>query len=698
MEYNNLDRLCLDYYNSMYNSHINNVPYSIFINNFIDKMINTLGIDRAGFIAQYKPSINSLYNTNVSRKNIKNSKDQFDVSYSPIMSLDNEDCLLKECIATKSIVYKTDVTYKHIFGSLFDTQDVHLKINTILLPILFGNDTKGILGFITTTNIKTEIINEISSLQHLLGTLLYSVEMSGKISKDTYSSNKFLVYQVLVDILNLTSDGIIVLNNKYNISYYNEITDVMFKETIPDLNENDIIDCYIADIIPAFHSVICSNKQQYFKNKQLSFRKGYYDVIAYINSIVMGTDICHVITMKKKEERPSSPQTLKSTKNLIAYLSHELRNPIQAISNGCFVLQAEFDSLPQKEQDILKESSDVLCNMNRNCKDMGVIIDDILDLSKLDAKEFYINLDVCQIDELMETILIDFKSIAEDKDLTLISKIEDSTPKTLYTDETRIYQILSNLVSNSIKYSDSGTISINVSFDSENHGIKFKISDEGQGIRSTEVSNLFKDFGQTSNSFCNKSTGLGLCVSQKIANVLGGNITVETQYKKGSVFTLFHPIKLGSSGSRSNEDRHLEPIKGKILIVDDEVQNASIFKMLLMSFNYKYGYDLCVDLVFSGESAIDTIKNCNNYDLIFMDINMEGIDGCTTCQILRSKHIFNGPIIATTGNIMANEVNRDKDDGKKFDSFTNILIKPFNFDQILSTLSTYVGTTKIKTN
>lgn len=678
MEYNKIEQACLKYYNKSYNSFINKVPYSIFIHDFLDNLVTLLNIDRLAFISQYDRYTDSLYNINSIETDIyksDNLKRTFD--------LDTSNTLIKESIESKNTVVNENIM----------NEDYNqCRINTIIIPILFGNSVEGIIGFLTTNSIDRPIIEGTKTLSPLLGTLLYAFNSKIRDSKPSCSNESFLVCQLLGDITNLIKNGIIILDDEYNISYYNNQIDSIFREVLPNKKKNDIIGKYIADIIPVFHSVVCDSKKQFFKNKEVEFQKGYFDLKAIINTIVMGDKVSHVIITEenKKTQTVESPTTVRSNKNLIAYLSHELRNPIQAITNGCYVLKTEIDYLKKQGIMELEDSEDVISNVTRNCKDMGVIIDDILDLSKIDAKEFFVNLEVCQISELVDTIIMDFHDTANEKGLKLLANINKSVPKTLYTDETRVYQILSNLISNSIKYSDTGNVILDVEYNEKEHGINFKISDEGKGIRRTEMCNLFKDFGQTSNSFNSKSTGLGLCVSQKIAHVLGGNISVTTQYKKGSTFTLFHPIKLGASGNKIKENKEIEPIKGRILIVDDEVHNASIFKMVLLSFNYNRGYNLTVELVFSGESAIDIIENDNVYDLIFMDIDMTGIDGSTTCRLLRDKYNYKNTIIAMTGNIMAKESNCEKDDEYKFKAFDKVLIKPFQSNVILNTLNEYL--------
>lgn len=276
------------------------------------------------------------------------------------------------------------------------------------------------------------------------------------------------------------------------------------------------------------------------------------------------------------------------------------------------------------------------------------------------------------------------------KKLNLSCIINTDAPKNLYTDSTRMNQILGNLISNSIKYSDTGDILLTVSYDDTNHGVLFSVIDNGIGIREDEIDRLFKDYGQTSNSFKFNidSNGLGLCISQKIANLMGGNISVKSEFNRGSIFTLYHPIKLGFSGTMFDKKVIEIYLSGNILIVDDNESNLSLFKLLLENFNYEYNLELNTECVSNGSDAIEVCK-INNYDIIFMDINMPGIDGSTAAKIIK-KNNFKGAIIATTGNIMAKTENRTGLDRNKYNCFDEIIIKPFDDTIILNVLKKFL--------
>jgi CheY-like chemotaxis protein len=288
----------------------------------------------------------------------------------------------------------------------------------------------------------------------------------------------------------------------------------------------------------------------------------------------------------------------------------------------------------------------------------------------------------------------DHKNSATLKGLDIILEIKNTVPKTLYTDEFRLNQILINLISNAIKYSTYGIIKLLVDYDDIEFGVKFSVIDSGNGIKKCEINNLFKQYCQTSCSDKFDSNGLGLYISQNIANLLGGYISVTSEYSKGSVFTLFHPISLENSGIKkevsilSNKFTSLEKLSCLILIVDDNESNLNLLRLMLQHINYTYKSNIEIHSVKDGKDAIDICK-INKYSYIFMDINMPGIDGATASKIIKLNH-FNGKIIATTGNILAKKENSIYSDNyDRYVYFDDIIIKPYDDTAILKVLVKY---------
>jgi CheY-like chemotaxis protein len=217
----------------------------------------------------------------------------------------------------------------------------------------------------------------------------------------------------------------------------------------------------------------------------------------------------------------------------------------------------------------------------------------------------------------------------------------------------------------------------------------FQISDQGKGIRKEELDNLFKTYGRTSNSSSDiNSTGLGLCICQKIANMLGGTINVNSEYKRGSTFTFTHPIKLNTSKIKIiNNIFNNKNIKGSVLIVDDDSNITAMFKLLLKCINYDNGYDIGIDIAHTGNKAIH-LTNKKKYNLIFMDIDLDGDDGCVITEFIRSNSTKNKNchIIAVTANIKAIQETRQDN----FNIFDDILLKPFDSNDISQCIIKYL--------
>ena len=294
-------------------------------------------------------------------------------------------------------------------------------------------------------------------------------------------------------------------------------------------------------------------------------------------------------------------------------------------------------------------------------KNMNIIIDDILDLSKIDNHEIKMNMNRHKISDIVQTIVDEHFPIAASKGLELTYIIDPDCPDNLYTDDTRTYQILSNLVSNSIKYSNSGSIVIHVH---KKDYVHFEIKDTGKGIKKSEINNLFRDYGRTSNSDID-SNGLGLCVCQKLSNLLGGYIEVKSEYKKGSSFTFVHPIRSNCKIDLSEietqiQESMLTTIKGDILIVSNDSNMTTLMKLLLKWINYEHKSELRIRSA-RTEEQIKLLDSHRKYDIIFMDIDEDWpID-------------MNAPVIAMTANIKAVQKDRDP----MYDKFEDVLLKPF---------------------
>ena len=321
-------------------------------------------------------------------------------------------------------------------------------------------------------------------------------------------------------------------------------------------------------------------------------------------------------------------------------------------------------------------------------EEMKKIINDILDLNKINSNEMNLNIVNIDLRENILDIITEFNQLNQSDNIYKIYKIEyvidDIVPVYLFTDSLRLKQILMNLLNNAIKYSKKNkqnNIQIKVYY-LDKH-IYFEIQDTGIGIKQNEIEKIFEYYGQTSDSVDRMdSNGLGLFICQKIANLLGGEILIKSTYNEGSQFIFKHPLRLGQTYNITNIFNPIINLNKKILIVDDREINGILLKTILQNMSLKYGSNILVEVTFSGEQSI-ILSKINSYDIIFMDINMETIDGYSATKIIKDNG-YKNIIIATTGDENTQLI---KDN---YVYFNDILIKPFDELNLVNILSKFI--------
>ena len=690
-----------DVFNEAFQSYLNNISPTNFLNIFLERIIKITG-SKSGFIA----SLNKMDGKNflsfeAVTKNIF-VYEEMSVPGNLLLDIDDRiDSIYSKCVLQNKVIIfpNADSAHEKYHLSLFDNKT---NITTcICIPFGFNEELTGIFTLANRSSYEQDMIPTFKILSNLIGFLQNSYFKMKKTTLET--DNRFMTYQLYEHIANLSRDGTIVTTISFNILFINEsalnIISINNPSSIQSATPSSNIDSDIIKLFPKLDILNQNSVNKLFRNRRIMT-----DAIEFlVNSVISHNKIYHIFfmypTTPDNNNITTSLNSMYSTNfnskkhhtNFIAYLSHELRNPLQSINLANHLLQYDLQITDTSDQKI----STYLKTITRSCHEMKKIINDILDLNKIEAHEFIIDFDLCNIRELCDTIYNEFLPLANEKSLTLTLDVHDYVPKTIYTDEVRLCQILSNLLSNALKYSKSGEIKLRVVYENNDnnnnreHGIKFIIIDNGEGIRKDDLPNLFRQFSQTSCSDKFNSNGLGLCVSQKIAYLLGGCISVMSEHKKGSTFTMFHPITLGTSGVTFIKNKFNKNLTGNLLIVDDNESNLLLFRLMLDHFNCEYKYNLEIHTVKDGKDAIDICKD-NVYDIIFMDINMPGIDGCTASRIIKHNG-FKGKIIATTGNILAKKenlsVSKDKDKYKYFD---DVIIKPYDDSLVLQILNEYL--------
>ncbi|MCB1159093.1 MAG: response regulator, partial [Leptospiraceae bacterium] len=382
--------------------------------------------------------------------------------------------------------------------------------------------------------------------------------------------------------------------------------------------------------------------------------------------------------LKQETEKAEKANRAKST--FLAHMSHELRTPLNAIIGFSDILKKDDLSPEQKQKlTIILQSSEHLLSM----------INDILDMSKIDAGKIELNIEVLNLIDLINEIkdMIEFR--ARTKNLHFSFEYEEDKNLYIYSDPKKLSQIFLNLLSNAVKFTDEGGISLRINSEMLNDSevrVRFEVEDSGRGISEEELPLLFQPFQQAKSSEgIAEGTGLGLSITKKFAELLKGNLEVESKLGVGSrfIFEFSAPIANEDKLPHKQENREIIGLKDKtvnykILIVDDKYENRILLNSLLISIG------LSTEMAVNGKEAVDKFKEFKP-DLIFMDIRMPVMDGIEATKIIKSLPV-KSIIIALTAS--AFESDREEIIQHGCDDF---LKKPYRNSDIYRLLQTYLG-------
>lgn len=391
-------------------------------------------------------------------------------------------------------------------------------------------------------------------------------------------------------------------------------------------------------------------------------------------------DLIHIISFLEKQIAKSKQleQDLINAKDIaekaaqaksefLSVMSHEIRTPLNAIIGTIMLLQYH---------ELLPEQKELLNVMEISSENLLSLINDVLDFSKLEeGKIFFVERNI-NILHFLKNIKMANRVRAEEKGNSIKILFDDDIPKYVVGDDVRLGQILNNLVSNAVKFTHNGTITIRVGLHAMNDAdvvIDFSIEDTGIGIPEEKQELIFERFTQANNNITREfgGSGLGLTIIKRLLELQNSRINLESVAGKGSRFY----FTLAFKKNTSEELQEAKPVFGlnkmdmsglRILLVEDVAFNIMVAEKMLQNWNAK------VDLANNGAIAVEKIKN-NSYDLVLMDIQMPVMDGYTATTEIRK---FNReiPIIALT----ASTINLDIESQAKKSGMNGCITKPFN--------------------
>lgn len=480
---------------------------------------------------------------------------------------------------------------------------------------------------------KQEVIKANSLLEDKV------IERTKELNKITKTLNKYI---------ETIQSFLVILDRDGNIDFINPVGAKLlgyesneligknwFTNFLPEINRNETYIYYTEmymgenENFKYYENYILAKNDElrYFawQNAILSDDDGY--TIGILSS---GMDITEQRKLQQDliKAKNSAEEATQAKSYFLANMSHEIRTPMNGIIGmSHLILKTNLDS---KQRNYINK-------INVSANNLLGIINDILDISKIEAGKLELDKSNFDLFKIVENVINLIELKADDKNLDVIVNYDPAVGKNFFGDSLRLTQILTNLMSNAVKFTNSGEIGLWIKKVSNNR-IKFEVTDTGIGLSKEQIEKLFVSFSQADSSTTKKygGTGLGLAISKQLVEMMNGNIWIESEIGVGSKFIF--EIEL--------EQKDKELIftifnNKKALVVDDCQSWLDILSNLINSFGLE------VDTVNSGENAIELLKhNKEKYDLIIVDWNMPGLDGIETCKIIdKDLHINSEKII-----------------------------------------------------
>ncbi len=389
-----------------------------------------------------------------------------------------------------------------------------------------------------------------------------------------------------------------------------------------------------------------------------------------------------VVERQKAEEAAQAANRAKSA--FLANMSHELRTPLNAILG--------FSQLMQNDRNLTPDQSENLGIVRRSGKHLLTLINQVLDLSKIEAGHMPLLENEFDLNQMLEDIKGMFSLKAREKGLWLHLDLAAEIQQFIKTDEVKLRQVLINLTGNALKFTKQGGIKIQVrqeAVNSEQLQLSFAVIDTGVGIPPEEIDKLFQAFSQTSSGEKSREgTGLGLYISQQFVKLMGGQMQVASQVGTGTTFSFHLPVKLSQQTqnvSQALQVAHLAPGQPtyRILVADDNHDNRQLLVKLLSSKGF-----VC-ETASDGQQVLQQCQRQKS-DLIFMDLRMPKLDGYATTKAIRKYERANQVEVPTKIILLSASAFQEEEQQRDC-GYNDFVTKPFLEEEIWRVLALHLG-------